>query len=411
MRTCLLQYRPAGPGRFLLLAALAVLAAAVGAWGLGEEAPAIALWSLPEHAELSAEEPTVGVVAYHLNGIEKVEFLHEGAVVAEASAETVHRATGEREFVASLAELGFAPGAAFRLAARVHPRAGQGRPADLVERTFHMADPGTRREWHVEPEQGDDEQGDGTAERPFRTVDRALKAARGGDHVLLHSGAYEVPLDRAYMFDRWVTLRPAPGAEPRIVQVGNPRCGMLKFEGLWFDARDRDIHAIFGAYSAPHYWFRNCRFSGTEGRFNNYTRALKFWGQSTHVTVEGCTFEYLDVAVAAPSDAILRGNTIRHMTSDAFNYNGRTVRFPRGWKVDGDAPGDVHGSRARGGFRIAAESRGRPGRRGGRGVEPGLCGRRRPRGVRAGSGGRRGSRPDHGPAHELSADPICRRPG
>ncbi len=295
------------------------------AHGLGEDAPAIALWSLPEHAELPIEAPTVGIVAHHVNGIEKVEFLHEDKVFAESAAESLHTATGEWEFVGSLAALSPAAGSTFQLTARVHPPAGRGMTTMLPPRTFHIADAAARRKWHVDAERGHDESGAGSADQPFRTVGRALRAAKGGDHVLLASGAHELELDRTHAFDRFVTIRPAPDAKPRIVRSGNPRCGMLKFEDLWFDWRGNNSHAIFGAYSAPHYWFKNCRFSGEEGRFDNYTRALKFWSKTTHVTVEGCVFEFLDVAIAAPSDAILRGNIIRRMTSDAFNYNGRTL--------------------------------------------------------------------------------------
>jgi len=310
--------------RWIVITALA-LTTASPAWAIGEGESVIALWSLPVHAELRAEEPIVGLVAYHLNGIEKVEFLLNGKVVATAQKETRDPVTGEIEFVGRLEGLDLKSGQDLTLTARAYPRGGKGRVTDIPERLFHVADPASAKQLRVDPTGGSDEAGDGSADKPVRTIAKAVALATSGDEILLGDGAYDLMLEKDRKFKRFVTIRPAPDAEPRIVKVGNPRCGMLKFDGLWFDWHDNNSSTIFGAYSVPHYWFRNCRFIGRKGRFDNYTRCLKFWGKSTNVTVEGCTFQYLDVAIASPSDSIIRGNMVRDMTSDAFDYGGRTL--------------------------------------------------------------------------------------
>lgn len=306
----------------LWICVVALAGAAAAAPGDGE--PAIALWSLPEVGEIPAEAPTVGIVAYHALGIERVEFLLGGKVVAQADAEALHEATGEMEWVGDLSQAGLEPGRRFALAARVTPR-GKGTVTDVPERTFMVADPSARRQWFVDAKAGSDDEGDGSSERPVATVAKALTLARGGDQVLLHAGEHRIDLPRAHDFGRFVTIRPAEGAEVRITGVGNPRCGWLKFEDLFFDWRGNNSHTVFGSYSEPHLWFKRCRFEGEPGRFDNYTRALKFWGKVNHVTVEGCAFRYLDKAVAAPADSILRGNQIEDMTSDAFNFGSRTL--------------------------------------------------------------------------------------
>jgi hypothetical protein len=312
-------------GRKLWLVAIVILVAGSPAWAVGEDEPAIVLWSSPAHAELAAETPIVGVVAYHLNGVEKVEFLVDGKVVATAKDETKSPVTGEIEFVGKLEGLALKPGQDIKLTARVHPNTGKGKITDVPARLFHVADPASVKQLHVHLADGNDETGDGSAGKPVRTVAKALTLAGGGDQVLLHDGAHELMLKKDHKFDRFVTIRPAPDAKARIVKTGRSHCGMLKFENIWFDWSKNDSHMVFGGNTTPHYWFRNCRFIGEKGRFNNYTRALKFWGKATDVTVEGCTFQYLDIAVVASKDAIIRGNMMKDLTADGVICRHRNL--------------------------------------------------------------------------------------
>lgn len=264
------------------------------AWSVPGDAEVIALWSLPVHTELPAGEPVVGVLAYHPNGLEKVEFLFEGKVVATAYEETVGPVTGEVEFVGRLEGLNLKPGQDITLTARAYPRRGV--ITNLPPRLFHIADPASVSKWYVDARRGDDRTGDGSHAKPFRTIAITIAVAEGGGQILLSEGDYELMLPRRRDFKRFVTVRPAPEATARIVRVANPRCGMLRFEGLLFDRRKNNSPVVFGAYSAPHYWFHNCTFVG-QYRFDNYTRTLKFWGKSTNITIEKCTFQNLCIAI------------------------------------------------------------------------------------------------------------------
>ena len=65
---------------------------------------------------------------------------------------------------------------------------------------------------HVDPLLGDDLAGSGAADRPFRTIGRALTDAMTGETVLLHPGTYDEAV---------VTVRPG-------VTVAGPRTAVLR---------------------------------------------------------------------------------------------------------------------------------------------------------------------------------------
>lgn len=71
------------------------------------------------------------------------------------------------------------------------------------------------RAWRVDPVRGDDDAGAGTADRPFRTITRALAEARSGDTVALQPGTYDEDV---------VTVRPG-------VTVSGPRTAILRGAG------------------------------------------------------------------------------------------------------------------------------------------------------------------------------------
>jgi parallel beta helix pectate lyase-like protein/uncharacterized protein DUF1565 len=53
-----------------------------------------------------------------------------------------------------------------------------------------VAEPGPSGRYQVDPARGDDATGTGSAERPFRTINRALAAAQSGESVFLRPGTY-----------------------------------------------------------------------------------------------------------------------------------------------------------------------------------------------------------------------------
>jgi len=84
--------------------------------------------------------------------------------------------------------------------------------------------------WHVSP--GGDDTASGEAGAPFRTIQRAVEAARAGDTVLLHEGIYRetVRPEHDGRPDAPITLTAAPGARP-IVSALDPITGPWVFDG------------------------------------------------------------------------------------------------------------------------------------------------------------------------------------
>ena len=51
------------------------------------------------------------------------------------------------------------------------------------------------REWHVDARRGDDKAGDGSAARPFRTINRAAACVAAGQKVVIHAGTYRETIE------------------------------------------------------------------------------------------------------------------------------------------------------------------------------------------------------------------------
>jgi Protein of unknown function (DUF1565) len=83
-------------------------------------------------------------------------------------------------------------------------------PADALDIDL----PGGGGSYHVDPAGGDDN-GDGSARSPFRTIGRALADARSGETVILHPGTYDQDA---------VTVRPG-------VKVIGPRSAVVRGSG------------------------------------------------------------------------------------------------------------------------------------------------------------------------------------
>lgn len=215
-------------------------------------AKCIARWDVVPYQTIVEETTptfTVGVVAFHIAGIERVSFSLEGGPFVDATEMTLNTRTGVWEYCATIDASTFASDRPIELRAIAYPKAaappaegtgaypGGGYPR-LLDSLWLYVDSGTAQTPVVKycSPSGSDSSGDGSSGNPYASPWKAAQAvatASGGSadggFVYMKAGDYDwgqpgggpVPPTR----DRWLTFRPAPGVardQVRIVSGGYP---------------------------------------------------------------------------------------------------------------------------------------------------------------------------------------------
>jgi hypothetical protein len=174
----------------------------------------------------------------------------------------------------------------------------------------------------------------GTSGSPFASISNAVVKASSGDEIRVRDGEYVLNISANRKFNRYVLIRADDGATPRIIPPSNAlRSGFLRFKGLEFDWRNVPANEpdggvtgnIIVGWGEPYVWFEDCSFHGPAGRYNSYLIAVKLYGSAANLTVEGCEFYDLNVALPLPNGCIARNNYIHDITSDAFDFNSDTL--------------------------------------------------------------------------------------
>lgn len=196
--------------------------------GAGSDAKAIARWDVVPFQVISGEM-NIGVVAFHVNEIDRVEFSANGGAWVSTSELRHNPHTGVREYWATLRASDFADGVV-EVRAVAYPRRGVARTLDPVR--LYANSRGTleqRIRWARV--NGNDSTGDGSQSRPFRTIYRAMQSlsdsggSSGADHglVLLGAGEYEYKRPNGSAAPKttnaWVTVQPGPGVSRDSVSI------------------------------------------------------------------------------------------------------------------------------------------------------------------------------------------------
>jgi hypothetical protein len=125
-----------------------------------------------------------------------------------------------------------------------------------------------------------DDAGDGSAAKPWKTLEKALTVAQAGDTVELAAGNYVVAFPKKPVAGKMLTLRAADAATGKVAITGsfsdnNGRAAFLRFVGL-------DIQSCVRLQNTQWTQFVRCTFSGQS-----------HWGvaflSSEHVGLYGCT--------------------------------------------------------------------------------------------------------------------------
>jgi len=209
----------------------------------GYDAKAIARWDVVPFQTITGEF-NVGVVAFHINGIDRVEFSANGGAWVSVNNMQLNPQTGVWEYTAKLQAASF-PDGPVEVRAVVIPRVGEAR---VLEPLFLSANglgslPASTA--YVSSVVGSDVTGDGTEARPYKSINLAAKrietaqggAADGGVIYLLAGDHFWGEAGRD-ADSRWIgypltnsrmlTIEAAPGTALGSVRITSDRGGGLR---------------------------------------------------------------------------------------------------------------------------------------------------------------------------------------
>lgn len=233
----------------------------------GHDARAIARWDAVPHQTFETEI-ALGVVAFHIGGMDRVEFSAEGGSWVAVREMAFNPATGVVEYWAKVRASDARDGRV-EVRAVAYPLAG--RPRVLEPIVLYANAGGTLgAEVRYVAISGSDTN-EGTAERPFRTLRRAIAAVGdGGTVVILEGGTYGVESQaRSLRNERWITVRAADGLPPGEVVIApagyelvRPEVARLRWRGVSFDFGK--VKRYY-AGDTDDVWFDGCEWFNSNG--------------------------------------------------------------------------------------------------------------------------------------------------
>ena len=305
--------------------------------GKGSEEKAIARWDVVPF-QVFDKTMNVGVIAFHVNEIEKVSFSVEGGPWKDVHSMKLNSETDVVEYWVTLRASDFGDGPV-EVRAIAYPTAGvprvlQGsfpfneKSKKQVENGEHsmwlFANSGEKlknTEFFVSPSLGNDAN-DGSAANPVKSLARALTLAskQDGDSIVLTEAGEYFP-DRTAEGEskntRWITVKPREGlAREDVKVVGKSqalriftRIMRLRWQGLTFRP---DTYAYMNELSATQEhleWYDHCHFTTPARQIDE---ALPY--RST-VYMTNCRF---DSFIYGPCGAIIVRNCAVKDVLDAF---------------------------------------------------------------------------------------------
>lgn len=334
----------------------AQLAAPVGEPSVpGFGARAIARWSEVPNRQIT-DILLIGVVAFHRNGIDRVEFSANAGPWIASSVPSLNPQNGIAEYLVSLDPASVSDGLV-EVRAIVYPKtAGEPRvlagalrqsptqppPLNGAHSMFVWTNAGGSfsREPVYVAMTGDDTAGTGAADSPFRTLSRAtqwLSAMHGsldGCEVRLYAGEYSADLrfPNGWQFgtadDRWFTIAAAPGvASTDVVLVHSPKNNRIRNLHLR-DLVLRGSGSVGGGAvvvgeenNGNMVWIERCKALNIEGRHGagqivgTLTAARAYWTES----------DVSDIRKGPGGAALVRSCLISRIGEDALNAVGLAV--------------------------------------------------------------------------------------
>ncbi len=296
---------------------------------VGYDAKVIARWDVVPHQSFS-DTINIGVVAFHMNGVDRVELSVNGGEWMKINRMTLNPESGVTEYWATLRAKDL-PDGAVEVRAIAYPKTA-GVPRVLQGKT--LADNGENSLFlyasHGNPEpsqilwvspSGNDSTGDGTQVNPYQTIHRALSKAKTSRSTLDRAVIYLTAGSHAWIGgpgpinattgDSYLVIAGAPGTtrDQVMLMSGGTRlnANLVKFQGLTI------------TQSLPNgwptiVWLDNVVMRG-ERKFDYVSFGGTGWSGGLFVT----NSRYHTLANAARGYNLVRGVTIDGISSDAFS--------------------------------------------------------------------------------------------
>lgn len=325
-------------------------APAVGdAAALGYDCKAIARWNVVPHQVVEAGF-SVGIVAFHREGIRHVEFRLNGGPVTTVPIPTENPRSGTVEYWVEIPD-GLAVGT-HEIQACIVPNSGIPRvlagPIDhsqrskIGEHSMYLDITGGAPRVRYVSTSGSDDVGDGTPDNPMRTIEAALwdiaGRQNGGDigdcEIRLFAGEYRLrqlgwPQGSMNVGLGWITICSAPGEEAADVRLMRSGTGIdgddcarlyymrrVRFKGLTLgldpDWHPSNLKFLLWGTSNNSLWIDQCRI---EGNFvmPDQAELIREWGwkYSTNSTA-------FNVWSGPFQGQLSRSNTIDGLLQDAY---------------------------------------------------------------------------------------------
>lgn len=302
--------------------------------GDGSDVKCIARWDVVPYQTIDCYFE-VGVVAFHMNGIDRVEFSVDNGPWEAVRTPTLNPRTKVKEYWANLNCDSFQKDGPIEVRAVVYPVAGVPRvlAGDNVQipngehSMFLFANgKGSFVKNQVFVSSTGSNTNPGTRDQPFQTIAKALDiVADGGDVVLLDAATYMFPQRSTTgkrFNERWITVCPDDGLAPGSVTIGTlqfssvrPEIARIHWKGVAFDFNQIDYFnqapPTTGVY---HLWFDQCQWFDALGWLNRPTRSLPVRGARYYATDSTAR----DVLYGFASAILVRGGSNSRISGDVF---------------------------------------------------------------------------------------------
>ncbi len=247
-----------------------------GTSDVGEDATAIARWDVVPYQTLTTKT-NVGVVAFHVNGILRVDFSANGGNWVSAKKPSLNPHTGVVEYWAMINPDKY-PDGPIEVRAIAYPRVGVPRVLEPLFLNTNAKGTLPNAERFVATS-GNDETGDGTITKPYRTILRAARSIQDqqtvnadGGIINLLPGSYDYGRD-AWWLDtrtqnRFLTIRPAPGvgrSEVRLVASGGSaglNTKLVHIQNVTIAPTSGGTVLIANYNAEDHLWLESCDLIG-----------------------------------------------------------------------------------------------------------------------------------------------------